>query len=386
MGKSVQGWYKNKNTEQRHIEHKGFGAESTRVARHLSDWHGDPNRTASINCMASQKNAPLPDGLEIGGYRILRKISSGGFSIVYLADDRAGERYAVKEFLPSMLVRREAGELVPTISTENLEVYRNGLKCFFEEGRALARIMHPNVVRVVNFFRANETVYMVMAYEQGRSLQEVIRRSRAQANAGVIAEHHLRRIFDEVISGLREVHANRLLHLDLKPANIYLRTDGTPILLDFGAARQTLTQDAPKLFPMYTPGFAAPELYRKAQKLGPWTDIYGLGAGLYACMKGVPPQQADERPLDDKMARNLIELEERYSRHLVDIVTWCLRLNPLERPQSLFALQRAMRAGSPLVPGEAEAKSPGLPRWLDTLAVRLTGRRRDDDAKTNPKV
>lgn len=335
--------------------------------------------------MASQKNAPLPDGLEIGGYRILRKISSGGFSIVYLADDRAGERYAVKEFLPSTLVRREAGALVPTISTENLEVYRNGLKCFFEEGRALARIMHPNVVRVVNFFRANETVYMVMAYEQGRSLQEVIRRSRAQANVGVIAEHHLRRIFDEVISGLREVHANRLLHLDLKPANIYLRTDGTPILLDFGAARQTLTQDAPKLFPMYTPGFAAPELYRKVQKLGPWTDIYGLGASLYACMKGVPPQQADERPLDDKMARNLIELEERYSRHLVDIVTWCLRLNPLERPQSLFVLQRAMRAGSPLVPDAAEAKSPGLPRWLEPLAVRLTGRRRDDEAKTNPK-
>lgn len=386
MGKGVQGWYKNKGTEQRHIEHKGFRAEAKRVARHLLGWHGDPNRTANIDSMANQKNAPLPDGLEIGGYRILRKISSGGFSIVYLADDRAGERYAIKEFLPSTLVRRDAGELVPTISTENLEVYRNGLKCFFEEGRALARIMHPNVVRVVNFFRANETVYMVMAYEQGRSLQEVIRRSRARATAGVIAEHHLRRVFDEVISGLREVHANRLLHLDLKPANIYLRTDGTPILLDFGAARQTLTQDAPKLFPMYTPGFAAPELYRKAQKLGPWTDIYGLGASLYACMKGAPPQQADERPLDDKMARNLIELEERYSRHLVDIVTWCLRLNPLERPQSLFALQRAMRAGNPLVPGAAEAKSPGLPRWLDTLAVRLTGRRHDDDAKTSPKV
>jgi serine/threonine protein kinase len=335
--------------------------------------------------MASQKNAPLPDGLEIGGYRILRKISSGGFSIVYLADDRAADRFVIKEFLPSTLVKRAAGELVPTIATENLEIYRNGLKCFFEEGRALARIMHPNVVRVVNFFRANETVYMVMAYEQGRSLQEVIRRSRGQPDAGVIAEHHLRPVFDQVINGLREVHANRLLHLDLKPANIYLRSDGTPILLDFGAARQTLTQDAPKLFPMYTPGFAAPELYRKAQKLGPWTDIYGLGASLYACMKGVPPQQADERPLDDKVTGNLIELEGLYSRHLVDIVAWCLRLNPLERPQSLFALQRALRSGNQFADGAGDAKPSGLPRWLDTLAMRLTGRRRDDDFAMPPK-
>ncbi|MEK9720407.1 MAG: serine/threonine protein kinase, partial [Quisquiliibacterium sp.] len=119
--------------------------------------------------------------------------------------------------------------------------------------------------------------------------------SREPADGVVIAEHHLRRLFDKVMNGLREVHANRLLHLDLKPANVYLRADATPILLDFGAARQTLTQDAPKLFPMYTPGFAAPELYRKAQNLGPWTDIYGVGACMYACMKGASPQQSDER-------------------------------------------------------------------------------------------
>ena len=132
--------------------------------------------------MGSQTNAPLPDGLEVGGYRILRKIASGGFSIVYLADDSDGNRYAIKEYLPSTLVKRNEGELSPAIATVNTATYRNGLKCFFEEGRALARIMHPNVVRVVNFFRANDTVYMVMAYEQGRSLQEVILRNRGREN------------------------------------------------------------------------------------------------------------------------------------------------------------------------------------------------------------
>ncbi len=329
--------------------------------------------------MATQTNAPLPDGLEVGGYRILRKIASGGFSIVYLADDSDGNRYAIKEYLPSNLVRRAGGELSPAIATENLSTYRNGLKCFFEEGRALARILHPNVVRVMNFFRANDTVYMVMAYEQGRSLQEVVLRNRGRENSAVIAERHVRKIFNQVMNGLREVHANRLLHLDLKPANIYLRLDGTPMLLDFGAARQTLTQDAPKLFPMYTPGFAAPELYRKAQQLGPWTDIYGIGASIFACMMGAPPQAADQRELDDKLPRLLTGLERRYSRHLVDTVAWCLKLNPLERPQSVFALQRALRAGAEALEEAEETRPQGLARWFDTLAGRFSGRRRADD-------
>jgi serine/threonine protein kinase len=85
----------------------------------------------------------------------------------------------------------------------------------------------------------------------------------------LVSERFIRRMFNQVMNGLREVHTNKLLHLDLKPANIYLRLDGTPILLDFGAARQTLKTDIPKLYPMYTPGFAAPELYQKNGSLGP---------------------------------------------------------------------------------------------------------------------
>jgi len=331
--------------------------------------------------MGSQTNAPLPDGLALGGYRILKKIASGGFSIVYLAEDDAGERFAIKEYLPSTLVRRKPGELSPTIATENVATYRNGLKCFFEEGRALARILHPNVVRVVNFFRGNDTVYMVMAYEQGRSLQELILRNRGRETRVVIAERHIRRVFNQVMNGLREVHANRLLHLDLKPANIYLRLDGSPLLLDFGAARQTLTLDAPKLFPMYTPGFAAPELYRKNQQLGPWTDIYGIGASAFACMLGSPPQAADQRELNDKVPDLLagLERDKVYSRHLIDTVSWCMKLNPLERPQSVFGLQRELRSGDPAADTGEDTRPQGLARWFDTLAGRLGGRRRRDD-------
>src|SRR3954470_17967579 len=264
--------------------------------------------------MASQNNAPLPDGLEIAGYRIVKKIASGGFSIVYLAYDEDGNAVAIKEYLPSSLALRQPGELVPTISSENLATFRIGLKCFFEEGRALARISHPNVVSVMNFFRANDTVYMVMAYESGRSLQDHILRRRDKGERPLVSERFIRKMFSHVMNGLREVHTNKLLHLDLKPANIYLRVDGTPILLDFGAARQTLSADIGKLYPMYTPGFAAPELYEKHGQLGPWTDIYGIGASIFASMSGHAPQPADARLLNDKMTTKIRDLSHSYSR------------------------------------------------------------------------
>lgn len=297
--------------------------------------------------MASQNNAPLPDGLEIAGYRIVKKIASGGFSIVYLAYDEDGNAVAIKEYLPSSLALRQPGELVPAISPENLSVFRIGLKCFFEEGRALARIAHPNVVSVVNFFRANDTVYMVMAYESGRSLQDHIIRRRDKGERPLVSERFIRKMFNQVMNGLREVHANKLLHLDLKPANIYLRMDGTPILLDFGAARQTLKTDMPKLYPMYTPGFAPPELYSKNGNLGPWTDIYSIGASMFACMVGAPPQPADQRQNNDRMEDHFHKLESMYSRELIQVIRWSLRIDPLERPQSVFALQKALREPVP---------------------------------------
>lgn len=297
--------------------------------------------------MAVQNNAPLPEGLEIAGYRIVKKIASGGFSIVYLAYDVDGNAVAIKEYLPSSLALRQPGELAPVISPENLPVFRIGLKCFFEEGRALARISHPNVVSVVNFFRANDTVYMVMAYESGRSLQDHILRRREKAERPLVSERFLRKMFNQVMNGLREVHTNKLLHLDLKPANIYLRMDGTPILLDFGAARRTLTGDLQKLYPMYTPGFAPPELYEKNGVLGPWTDIYSIGASIFACMVGAPPQPADQRRTNDKMETYFHKLEGLYSSDLIDVIRWSLQIDPLKRPQSVFALQKALREPMP---------------------------------------
>lgn len=287
--------------------------------------------------MPQQANHALPAGFQLDEYRIEHQLSLGGFSIVYLATDAKGQLVAIKEYLPNSLALRGEGETRPVINEDHLPAFRYGMKCFFEEGRALAKLSHPNVIRVLNFFRANDTVYMVMEYELGRTLQEFIQKNRA-----VITENFIRNVFTKLLNGLREVHSHKLLHLDLKPSNIYMRNDYSPVLIDFGAARQTLASDTPMLKPMYTPGFASPEHYRRRELLGPWSDIYSVGASMYASLAASAPQAADSRMEKDKLVPAMVRWDQQYSDHLLETIDWCMCLNPLYRPQSVFSLQKAL--------------------------------------------
>jgi serine/threonine protein kinase len=310
--------------------------------------------------MVQQANHALPAGYQLDEYRIEHQLSLGGFSIVYLATDATGQVVAIKEYLPNSLALRGEGEIKPLISEDHLPAFRYGMKCFFEEGRALAKLSHPNVIRVLNFFRANDTVYMVMEYERGSTLQEFIQRNRS-----VITENFIRNVFTKLLNGLREVHSHKLLHLDLKPSNIYMRNDYTPVLIDFGAARQTLASDTPMLKPMYTPGFASPEHYAQRELLGPWSDIYSVGASMYACLAGSAPQAADSRNEKDRLIPAMVRWEGLYSDQLLETVDWCLCLNHLYRPQSVFALQKALTE---------TVTRPQLPKkhWLGHMVGKLT--------------
>jgi serine/threonine protein kinase len=148
---------------------------------------------------------------------------------------------------------------------------------------------------VLNFFRENETVYMVMNYLQGDTLQDFIVTARDLKRDKVFRESTIRSLFDEILRGLRIVHQHKMLHLDIKPANIFITNDNKAVMLDFGAAREVLSKEGNFIRPMYTPGFAAPEMYRRDGTLGPWTDIYAIGACIYACMQGYPPNDAPQR-------------------------------------------------------------------------------------------
>jgi len=215
-------------------------------------------------------------------------------------------------------------------------------------------------VRVENFFRANETVYMVMQYVRGRTLQFHL-----QKNPAELTENFVRHIFVHLLNGLREVHANKLLHLDIKPANVYIAMDGRPVLLDFGAARITLSAEPAKLKPMYTAGFAAPEQYQlDTGELGPWTDIYAIGASLYTCITGTPPQAADARLEKDRLIPVRWLSRQPYSDELYSIVDACLTLDHLRRPQTAFELQKLL-----MVAPQEDGERKGL---LDSLSQPLT--------------
>ena len=292
--------------------------------------------------MSKVKPAPLPPGTLIGGYQVVRKVAAGGFGVVYLAVDTEGQQVAVKEYLPASLAIRAPGELSPQIQPDKLSLYRLGLKSFFEEGRSLAQISHPSVVSVMNFFRENETVYMVMNFLEGASLQDFIITARDQKQAKVFRESTIRSLFDEILRGLRIVHQHKMLHLDIKPANIFVTDENKSVLIDFGAAREVLSKEGNFIRPMYTPGFAAPEMYRRDASMGPWTDIYAIGACMYACMLGYPPNEAPQRLEKDRIAIALARLRGVYSDNLIEVVEWCMSLDPLSRPQSVFALQKEM--------------------------------------------
>jgi len=302
--------------------------------------------------MAAQIPDSLPTGYRLGEYTIDRKIGGGGFSLVYLAFDKDGQPVAIKEYLPDGMVMRAENFAVRPTSEEKEKTFRQGMKYFFDEGRTLANIRHPNVVAVTNFFRANETVYMVMRYERGKTLQRHIYDSREEP----MREGFIRGVFIQLLNGLREIHSQRLLHFDIKPSNIYIRQDGSPLLIDFGAARQALLADQ-KYVPMYTPGFAAPEQYNQRDRLGPWTDIYGIGASMYACIARRPPPPANDRLVEDKFVPAKKEFAGVYSPDFLALIDSLLNLAYTDRPQSVFSVQKRLIE---LVPIHAKPIKPTL--------------------------
>lgn len=284
--------------------------------------------------LATKIDFALPVGTVLNDYTITRVLSLGGFSFVYLAQDSHKNTVAIKEYMPVSLAERDGTTEIRS-NGKNEAAFKHGMKCFFEEGLALANIEHKNIVRVQNFFRANSTVYMVMKYERGKSLQDYI-----MALPNAVPENFLIRMFVELLNGLREVHTRKLLHMDIKPANIYIRLDGSPVLLDFGSARQALSEVT--LAPTYTPGFAPPEQYYDRKHLGPWSDIYSIGASMYACMLRSSPQPADLRMKTDTLLPAMAAGKQVYSDKLLAIIDHCMQLDYMLRPQSVFSLQKKM--------------------------------------------
>jgi serine/threonine protein kinase len=299
----------------------------------------------------------LPPGYRLAEYILEKPLASGGFSIVYLARDDQGNKFAIKEYFPNEVVKRNPKQHVVLIDRKLKDNFDIGMRFFFEEARILMGINHPNVVRTTNFFRANSTLYMVMEYVVGKILDKVIK----DLNPPQLPEPMIREIFSDIASGLAVLHDKGIVHLDLKPGNIFVRNKAGAMLIDFGASR-FIENDAPVIASMYTPGYSAPEQHDSNGKIGACTDIYNFGATLHVVLGAGLPMSSVARmqlanipdwTIDNSAAFEgssedgflvgkmdiydhlVARVGHRYSRELIDIIADCMFLFADKRPTSM---------------------------------------------------
>ncbi|MDM8565919.1 serine/threonine protein kinase [Candidatus Halobeggiatoa sp. HSG11] len=294
-----------------------------------------------------QHRNALPQGFKLFEYEIQSVLGKpGGFGITYLATDtHLRQSVAIKEYLPSDFAIREGRSTVYVKSSSYDESFQWGLKCFIEEAQVLAKFNHHNIVRVSRFFELNGTAYMVMEYQKGQSLTEFLKQQR------VLTEEELKTIVVPLLEGLEEIHQAGVLHRDIKPNNIYLRDDNTPVLLDFGSARFAIGQKTRSVTSIVTPGYAPLEQYdNEVKDQGPWTDIYALGAVMYNAITGESPPAATRRVMKDPMIPAVKVGAGRYSRSLLLAIDWALQLSEEDRPQTVEQWRDKMLATSDDVP------------------------------------
>lgn len=288
------------------------------------------------------KNA-LPRGHELAEYTIESVLGHGGFGVTYLAEDTSlGAHVAIKEYLPHELATREdETKIIPNLDAKNaVKDYHWGLKRFMKEAQALARFKHPNIVRVLRYMEANGTAYMVMEYEKGQSLGQYLR-----INSNRMNEGDLLKIILPILNGLEAVHHAGLLHLDIKPDNIYIRENHTPMLIDFGSARQALSGTQRIVL---TPGYAPIEQYPDKGERGPWTDIYAIGASMYRSLDGRRPSDSLDRyqMILKYKADPMTPVEKiaggRISQNTMKCMDWALQCYPTDRPRSAREFQDAL--------------------------------------------
>lgn len=235
----------------------------------------------------------LPMGTVLDNrYRIVRYLASGGFGNTYVAEDsRLGGEVAIKEFfIRGTNHRSEDRTTVDVSNADNRELFDVQLGKFKREASRIFKLHNDHIIHVFDLFDANGTSYYVMDLVKGTSLAEQVRQQ-------PLSETEARDVIMQVLDALKTIHANGLYHLDIKPGNIMRDTDGHCTLIDFGASKQLTAEERSTYsssLMAYTPGYAAIEqIAQQTKNIGPWTDIYALGATFYCLLTGKRPPEVD---------------------------------------------------------------------------------------------
>ena len=284
----------------------------------------------------TESSLALAPGSTVDKLRIDRVLGQGAFGITYLVTDKVlGKSFALKEYLPRGQVMRKEDGTLTAISEQAGKIFTTGLAYFLTEGRTVAPLDHANIVTVFRCFEANGTAYLLMPYYRGEALHTLLRRSGSLTAAEAMA------LIMPLLDALEYIHQRGVIHQDIKPANIYITDDGSPILLDFGAAGQLLGTGPSIRWKLGSEGYAAAEQSSAEGDTGPWTDIYGLAATLYRSITGQVPVAAAQRQRalaqgdpDPLQPLNALVSEREYDG-ILDAISQGLAVEPGSRPQSV---------------------------------------------------
>ena len=280
----------------------------------------------------------LPQGHRLQEYELVRVLGFGGFGMTYLGfDHNLDKAVAIKEYLPSDIATRTADHSVAPQASDFRGDFQWGLERFLDEARTLARFDHRHIIKVHRFFEAHGTAYIVMEYAEGETLSAYLERK------GTLTEAELKGILYPLLDGLAVVHGADFLHRDIKPGNIVLRDlDGSPVLLDFGAARQTIGAKSRSVTSIVTPGYAPIEQYSSRGRQGAWTDIYALGGVCYRALTGQVPDDATDRMRHDPLVPVSQRCADRVSGAFLSAIDLALSVDEGDRPQSVESWRAAL--------------------------------------------
>ena len=279
-------------------------------------------------------NKALPPGTVLREWRLEQVLGVGGFGIVYKGRGiYFDELVAIKEYFPSSISDRKDGDTVVPTDSAAEEVHALGLKKFVEEAKLLWNLSkptrHPNIVSVRTLFEIHGTAYMVMDFEDGVPLSDLIKKKRKFSESELLA------LIRPMGEGLERAHRVGVLHRDIKPANILIKENGEPVLIDFGSARFDSGQATSTKVTFHTPPYAPIEQYVKTYQQGPWTDIYALGVVMFECVTGTKPAEVLER-MHGGLGNPLADGDwPDFSPAFVRAIDAAMTIRPSDRPHSI---------------------------------------------------